>query len=356
MIIIDVEIKKAILGRNDLPIPGIEYCGGWRDFEGMGIACVCTYDINTGLSRVFCFDDEDQKYAFENYISGKRTAGFNTRRFDNTLLHHHGVDVEKIGGEHYDILEEIWVALGLNPDKFNPKTHGGWGLDAVCQATLGIAKTGNGALAPIWWQQGKRGKVIDYCLNDCNIEGRLLQWIIDGNPVRNASGSVLRVAGRFGTRAGQIIWACVCKCGERVNVQGGNLKNGVSTSCGCLQREGARERFTTHGESKTRLYKAWQGMHQRCTNSKHRGYVNYGGRGIKVCARWSGSDGFQNFVEDMGRRPRDMTLDRYPDAAGDYSPENCRWATYAQQAATKRLPPHMRPKLGSRRHPIRIIR
>lgn len=178
MIVLDVEIKKAILGRGETPIEGIEYCKGWRDFEGMGIACVCTYDINTHLSRAFRFDEEDQKHAFENYISGEPTAGFNTRRFDNTLLHHHGVDVEKIGGEHYDILEEIWIALGLNPDKFYPKTHGGWGLDAVCQATLGIAKTGHGALAPVWWQQGKQGKVIDYCLNDVWMEAQLLQWII----------------------------------------------------------------------------------------------------------------------------------------------------------------------------------
>ena len=176
MIILDVEIKKAILGRNETPIEGIEYCSGWRDFAGMGISCVCTYDITTHLSRVFL---EEDLYTFENYISGKHTSGFNTRRFDNTLLHHHGVDVEKVGGPHYDILEEIWLALGLNPDKFNPRTHGGWGLDAVCQATLGIAKTGHGALAPVWWQQGKRGKVIDYCLNDVHMEGSLLLHIIN---------------------------------------------------------------------------------------------------------------------------------------------------------------------------------
>lgn len=189
MIIIDVEIKKAILGRNETPIEGIEYCGGWRDFAGMGISCVCTYDINTGLSRVFLEEDLN---ALAEYLHGKTTAGFNTRRFDLPLLAANDFDVNMCG-EHYDMLEEIWIALGLNPDKFYPKTHGGWGLDAVCQATLGIAKTGHGALAPVWWQQGKRGKVIDYCLNDCNIEGRLLQWIIDGNPVRNASGSVVRV-------------------------------------------------------------------------------------------------------------------------------------------------------------------
>jgi hypothetical protein len=53
MIIFDVEIKKGILGRNEVPLEGIEYCGGWRDFENMGVACVCTFDTESHLSRVF---------------------------------------------------------------------------------------------------------------------------------------------------------------------------------------------------------------------------------------------------------------------------------------------------------------
>ena len=200
MIIVDVEIKKAILGRGEEPIPGIEYCEGWRDFAGMGISCVCTYDIVTHLSRCFLEEDFAELVA---YLDGKPTAGFNTRRFDLPLLGHHGVTCQN-PGDHYDMLEMIWVALGLNPDKFNPRTHGGWSLDSVCQATLGIAKTGHGALAPVWWQQGKRGKVIDYCLNDVWMEGQLLQWIIAGNPVKNAAGHVVRVEppARVGTMEG----------------------------------------------------------------------------------------------------------------------------------------------------------
>ena len=182
MIIIDVEIKKAILGRGEAALEGIEYCGGWRDFAGMGIACVCTYDIVTHLSRVFL---EEDFAALRDYLRGKPTAGFNTKRFDLPLLAANGVPCVEMLDTHYDILEQIWLAQGLDPDKFNPRTHGGWGLDAVCQATLGIAKTGHGALAPVWWQQGKRGKVIDYCLNDCHMEGTLLQWILAGGALRN---------------------------------------------------------------------------------------------------------------------------------------------------------------------------
>lgn len=199
MIIIDVETKKAILGRGETPIAGIEYCGGWRDFQGMGIACVCTYDITSQLSRVFL---EEDLCALQDYLRGKPTAGFNTKRFDIPLLEEHGVSFGPYQTKelelhppaaHYDMLEQIWLALGLDPDKFNPRTHGGWGLDAVCQATLGIAKTGNGALAPVWWQQGKRGKVIDYCLNDVWMEGQLLLWILKGGLVGRDANNAIRV-------------------------------------------------------------------------------------------------------------------------------------------------------------------
>jgi hypothetical protein len=180
MIIIDVEIKKAIQGRNEEQLEGIEYCEGWRDFANMGIACVCTYDITTHLTRVFLEEDFN---ALAEYLYGKWTAGFNTKRFDLPLLAAN--DLHFDAAVHYDILEEIWLALGLNPDKFNPRTHGGWGLDAVCQATLGIRKTGHGALAPVWWQQGKRGQVIDYCCNDVWMEGSLLRHVLQGGPVFN---------------------------------------------------------------------------------------------------------------------------------------------------------------------------
>lgn len=185
MIIIDVEIKKAILARGEIPIEGIEYCGGWRDFEGMGIACICTYDLDTNLSRVFLEEDLN---ALVDYLYSKHTAGFNTKRFDLPLLQGNDFFVDET--KHYDILEEIWIAQGLNPDKFYAKTHGGWGLDAVCQATLGTAKTGHGALAPVWWQQGKRGKVIDYCLNDVWMEAQLLLHIAKGIPVTNGKDTI----------------------------------------------------------------------------------------------------------------------------------------------------------------------
>ena len=75
-------------------------------------------------------------------------------------------------------------------------------------------------------------------------------------------------------------------------------------------------------------------MLYRCYNPKIKGYENYGGRGIRVCARWRES--YAAFLADMGRRPADkQTIDRYPDNDGNYEPGNCRWATWQEQHANK---------------------
>src|SRR5208282_3561350 len=177
MIIFDVEIKKGILGRNETPIEGIEYCAGWRDFENMGVACVCTFATESHLSRVFTSSRLDE---CQQYLATAPTGGFNTRRFDMPCLAAHGVTIAQEG--HYDALEQIWLKLGLDADRFS-SLHAGWGLDAVMQATFGLAKTGHGAMAPVWWQQGHHGKVIDYCLNDVWLEAKLVTHMLDGGIV-----------------------------------------------------------------------------------------------------------------------------------------------------------------------------
>jgi hypothetical protein len=83
----------------------------------------------------------------------------------------------------------------------------------------------------------------------------------------------------------------------------------------------------------TPTYRRWLAMHQRCANPKLKEFFLWGGRGIKVCARWQD---YPAFLEDMGEQPPGMSLDRYPDHDGDYSPSNCRWADPKQQSRNKR--------------------
>jgi hypothetical protein len=96
---------------------------------------------------------------------------------------------------------------------------------------------------------------------------------------------------------------------------------------------------TTHGATRGGTdaeYSAWQMMKRRCLNPRSRGYENYGGRGIAVCARWETS--FEAFLADVGRRPSpDHSLDRFPDNDGDYEPGNVRWATSKEQCRNRRL-------------------
>lgn len=77
-------------------------------------------------------------------------------------------------------------------------------------------------------------------------------------------------------------------------------------------------------------------MVSRCNTKSSTGYENYGGRGIKVCDRWLGENGFNNFAEDMGKRPVGNTLDRI-DVNGDYTPDNCQWAEWGVQNHNQRI-------------------
>lgn len=146
--------------------------------------------------------------------------------------------------------------------------------------------------------------------------------------------SKLTVIRRNGeTRTGIIKWLCVCDCGKEKTVIGTNLKRGLTTSCGCYSKES----HLKHGLTKSPTYQSWQSMKDRCLNPNSDNYPSYGGRGITVDDRWIGKYGFENFIMDMGPRPKGTTLDRYPNnETGHYGPGNCRWGTDAEQARNKR--------------------
>ena len=137
----------------------------------------------------------------------------------------------------------------------------------------------------------------------------------------------------------QIIWSCVCDCGNLRTIRSRSLRDGSAKSCGCLQKELAAKRVTTHGQTKhknkTKEYRAWDNVKQRCHNPKDKSYDNYGGRGITMCPRWLGKDGFANFLADMGECPEGMSLDRKDNNMG-YILSNCRWATWEEQENNRR--------------------
>ena len=124
-------------------------------------------------------------------------------------------------------------------------------------------------------------------------------------------------------------WLCECECGNRTIVTRGGLTSGNTTSCGCYQIEGIRERATTHGMSRTPLYKVWRDMRTRCENKNGAAYHRYGGRDISVCYEWKTFENFRDWAAESGYE-RGLTLDRADNDNG-YSPTNCRWVDMRTQ-------------------------
>jgi DEAD/DEAH box helicase domain-containing protein len=178
--VFDAEIKKRI-----------EDCSrGWKSHDEMGISVLCLYDYVTGRYRVF--DDKNAASALAILSTYDLVVGFNTVGFDWKLVNATWGKVDNRRSKDFDILREIWIALGLDPDHFDPATHGGYKLDDVARETIQMTKTANGAAAPIMFQNGEWADLVDYCLEDVRIERTLFEFVVShGFVVRN--GRIIQI-------------------------------------------------------------------------------------------------------------------------------------------------------------------
>lgn len=128
-------------------------------------------------------------------------------------------------------------------------------------------------------------------------------------------------------RHGQAMWHCRCDCGKSAITNTGKMRQGQTSSCGCLRLEV----HTSHGLSHHPLFDTWKQMMARCYNPDHESYHRYGAVGISVCGRWHD---LASFISDMGERPEGMTLDRIDNNKG-YELGNCRWATKLAQTLNR---------------------
>lgn len=128
---------------------------------------------------------------------------------------------------------------------------------------------------------------------------------------------------------------CQCDCGTIAVMYSRNLiGDRPNGSCGCLQKELASAKATTHGCSRTRIYNIWSNMIKRCTRQHHPAYPDYGGRGIRVCEEWLDVLKFESWAMASGYEEW-LSIDRINNN-GNYEPSNCRWVGKIVQANNTR--------------------
>ncbi len=145
---------------------------------------------------------------------------------------------------------------------------------------------------------------------------------------------LLRVIGRAASRVTpngtkKTMWECTCDCGNSCIIGYQNLKVGYTKSCGCFRAEMSAERLVTHKMTNTPTYRSYRAMLNRCKNPSYKNFKYWGGKGVKVCDRWLES--FENFLEDMGERPKGTSINRVQGAMV-YSKETCKWDDRSTQS------------------------
>lgn len=171
-IIYDCEIIKCIPQGEILS--NYEYCGGWDDFEGMGISVICAIDLESDRTYIFSKDFQD----FQELVdSTDKIFGFNSKNFDDNLCNAHGITVTT----DFDLLEQVRLSAYGSSEWFHCPKGYTYKLDALAKSNGLGGKTGSGEQAPKLWQQGKRQEVIDYCINDVILTKQLIIKFLDGH-------------------------------------------------------------------------------------------------------------------------------------------------------------------------------
>jgi hypothetical protein len=154
---------------------------------------------------------------------------------------------------------------------------------------------------------------------------KISQYNIDKSLVGKRYGNITLLE-----KLHQGYFKCKCDCGKIFNKSLRTILSSKHKSCGCFNMciEPLFKQYK-------REYISFMAMKQRCYNPNAHKYCNYGGRGITVCDRWLGSEGFKNFLKDMGKRPLGMSLDRI-ETNGNYEPFNCKWSTQKEQTNNTR--------------------
>ena len=166
--------------------PHVKHCKGWKDFEGMGVSCV-----GFALGRQTPRCEEWPSRAFHDLATDPeyRLVGFNSRGFDDSLLKANGLAVESL-----DFLDMIRMSAFGSTD-WRDQPHGySYSLDKMAKANLTYGKSGEGQLATVLWQEGRKAEVMAYCANDVALLQALFFRFIEGDLIDPNTGHRLAPA------------------------------------------------------------------------------------------------------------------------------------------------------------------